>query len=70
MNIIEMFLILGAIGLFLLVGTMAFQESITDYKMPNGVICESIIYGDAKTFMQCSDGKKYINPEFYREIKK
>lgn len=69
-KLINTMLILAFIGVVTAVGILIFEESITDYEMPNGVICETIFYGDTKTFTNCLDGKIYINPEFYKEIKK
>lgn len=69
-KLINTMLILAVIGVVVVFGILVFEEFKTDYEMPNGVICETIFYGDTKTFTNCLDGKKYINPEFYKEIKK
>jgi len=74
------FVIIG-IGAIMILGLVLwgeYQESQTIYKMPNGVICElklmkgggAFSIGSTFEFKQCRDGKKYINPEYYKEIKK
>ena len=64
---ILIFLLMLYIAIF---AVIAYKKVTTDYKMPNGVICKDIIYGKTKTFTKCSDNQKYINPEYYKEIKK
>lgn len=40
------------------------------YEMPSGAICKSQSgLGDVKGFADCTDGKNYVNPEWYRQIK-
>lgn len=46
------------------------EEELTDYKMPNGIVCEDKIGRSTLKFSECTDGKTYINPETYREVRK
>lgn len=42
------------------------------YEMPNGVICEkewSTGFSSLHEFYDCEDGKTYLNPEYWTEIK-
>ncbi len=69
-----LFLILMLIGLIGLLIWVSYDDSITSYKMPNGIICESDMTtgggfgGATHEFFNCSDGKRYINPETYRQV--
>ena len=69
----DMFLIISIVLIILLISVVViytFKESKTDYEMPNGVICKNLYSGNTRIFSSCSDNQKYINPEYYREIKK
>ena len=67
------FIILFALGILAGVIISLDKELRTSYEMPNGIICErdSITGGSfggaTHEFYDCSDGKKYINPESYVE---
>ena len=68
------FYLLGTLFIILLIALISFsayEESKTDYKMPNGVICkDKLRISNRLEFSQCSDGKVYIDPESYKEIKR
>ena len=59
----------------ILIGVSIVENSNTDYKMPDGVICKSDTItgggfgGATHEFSKCSNGKVYINPETYLEVK-
>lgn len=69
------FMIFIGIGLIGLMIWVTYDDSITSYKMPSGVICQSDkttgggFGGATHEFYDCSDGKTYVNPETYREVK-
>lgn len=54
-------------GLSILTGCAADYE----YEMPNGVRCTwmSTLNGQTQ-FHQCSDGNRYVNPEYYKQVTK
>lgn len=68
------------LGFILFLGLLFYAVFISyncsRYEMPNGVICEVSENGrDAHEFRYCSDGKEYINPEYFKykdicEVKK
>ena len=67
--------ILLVVVFVLLFGLMFFsiyEGSKTDYRMPNGVICKDKIINHSSilNFGECSDGKVYINPDNYQEIRR
>ena len=70
LDMFEFVLISLLILLIIVSGIIMFQESKINYKMPNGIICNKTTYGSSITFYSCSDNQKYINPEYYKEIKK
>jgi len=49
------------------------HEKRTEYKMPNGAICQDLSYngfGGTNEFSNCDDDKTYLNPESWEEIDK
>lgn len=49
------------------------KEFRTRYEMPNGIVCNSSIItgggfgGATHEFYRCSDGRRYVNPEYYNK---
>lgn len=39
------------------------------YEMPSGAVCKSWYTSNPMKFDKCDDGRVYVNPETYREIK-
>ena len=75
--IVLMGILVFIIGFFIIMSFILINEMIkkknTDYEMPNGVICENDYsrgFSNNHEFSNCDDGKNYLNPEYWKEIKK
>lgn len=58
--------------LFILICFIAFTQFDNVnimYQMPNGIVCKDKYFPQSITFYNCEDGKEYVDPEWFKEIK-
>jgi len=67
--ILAVLIVIALVVASVLGGFPGMGDEIT-YELPNKVVCNEFhTYNNIVTICDCDDGKTYINPEFYREIK-